>query len=429
MELNYGKTKIELSLPEQVRAAVLMPKKAQPLENPQKNIVEALRSPISSQPLNKIVKPGETICLVVNDSTRVARTELFLPLIVDELNRAGICDQDISIIFANGSHRPMSEQEMIAQIGEPMALRIRHYNHDSRDENNLVYMGDTKRGTPVFVNKIAAEADRLILTGSVVHHFFAGFGGGRKALVPGVAGWETIRKNHSLLLDPQARSGALQGNPVHEDLLQAAQMLKVDFILNTVLNEDKKIVAAFAGDMVVAHLAACDLVNQLNAVTVDEPADLVIASCGGYPKDINLYQAHKTLDNAMQALKPGGTLILLAECAEGIGSEIFEEWITRYSGFQEMEQALRENFVLGGHKAYTVSRLVKQARVYIMSELDSHPLVKLGFIPVQSVAEALDKVFEALNRPKTVIIPQGSLVLPCLNKGAKNVNGNNSSFT
>lgn len=414
MDLNYGHDKISIKLPPGVQADVLQTGKTEPLGDPKKSLLEALRRPVASAPLKEIVSPGESVCILVNDSTRLARSELFLPLLIDELCRAGVSEKDIFIVFANGSHRNMGENEMRALIGEETASRVAFCNHDSRDEENLVFKGETSFGTPVYINKMVAEADRRILTGSVVHHFFAGFGGGRKALVPGVAGWETIRKNHSLLLDDRARTGALEGNPVHEDLLEAAQLVGADFLLNTVLNEDKNIIGIFAGNMVEAHQAACEMVDQVNGVEIDRLYDVVIASAGGYPKDINLYQAHKALDNALEALKPGGRMVLLAQCAEGFGSAIFEEWAGRFNTFREMEEALRHEFILGGHKAYTVAKLLLKGTVYLVSGLDRQFAARVGFIPVLSVDEALEKIYNDGEKQSTCIIPQGSLVLPRL---------------
>jgi lactate racemase len=413
MDLNYGHDKISIKLPPGVEADVLQTVKTEPLEDPEKSLLEALRNPVASAPLRDIVTSGESVCILVNDSTRLARSEMFLPLLIDELCLAGIREKDIFIVFANGSHRNMDEKEMQALVGEKTASRVSLYNHDSRIEENLVFKGITSFGTPVYVNKMVAEADRRILTGSVVHHFFAGFGGGRKALVPGVAGWETIRKNHSLLLDDRACTGALDGNPVHEDLLEAAQFVGADFLLNTVLNEDKNIIGIFAGDMVKAHQAACEMVDWVNGVKIDRLYDVVIASAGGYPKDINLYQAHKTLDNALEAMKPGGRMVLLAQCSEGVGSAIFEEWAGKFNTFREMEEALRNEFVLGGHKAYTVAKLLLKGTVYLVSGLDRQFAASVGFVPVSSVDEALEQIYSDGEKPSTCIISQGSLVLPC----------------
>ncbi len=414
MKLAYGEQELSLELPEDVPSMLLQPNPVQPISGPEIALQEALRDPIASPPLRKLVQAGESICLLVNDSTRLARSEFFLPFLIDELKEAGIKKEDIFIVFTNGTHRPMDKKEMENLVGHDVANNIAMFNHDSKNEKELVYLGETSFKTPVYVNKKVLEADRRILTGSVVHHFFAGFGGGRKALMPGVAGFETIRKNHSLLLEEGAESGKLEGNPVHEDLLEAASMVGCDFLLNTVLNEKKQILGIFAGDMIKAHLKACDLVQKANGVELEQLADLVIASCGGYPKDINVYQAHKTLDNCIRAMKPGGKMILLAECPEGIGSAAYEEWATRYRKVEEVEAALRKNFMLGGHKAYTVARLLQRGDVYLVSALRHDTAKMLGFIPARSLQEAVREIYGDNQEQFTYIIPQGSITFPLI---------------
>jgi lactate racemase len=412
MLLNYGYDQLKLSLPPSTPWEVIKPAALEPLADPQQSIIEALQNPINSPPLDQIVKAGEKVCLLVNDSTRVARSELFLPPLIDTLIAAGIDKKDLSIVFTNGTHRPLSRAEMIEQVGEYAAGLAAMYNHDSKDTAGLVYVGETSFKTPVYVNRMVIEADRRILTGSVVHHFFAGFGGGRKALIPGVAGWDTIQKNHSLMLDDRACSGSLTGNPVHEDLLEAALMVGADFIVNTVLNERKELLGVFAGAMVEAHAAACRLADQANGIKLNRLAGVVIASCGGHPKDINLYQAHKALDNAMAALKPGGKLIFLAKCPEGVGSDNYLQWASRYKTLYELEAALSKDFVLGGHKAYAIARLLQRGRVYLLSDLPSEQARMLGFTPLASLEEGVELVYSANQELFTYVIPQGSLSIP-----------------
>lgn len=412
MELAYGKEKITFSIPTGVPCTLFDLKTPAPIENPCKKIKAILRDPIASSALEQFVRPGETVCILVNDATRLARSELFLPILLAELKGSGIAEKDISIVFTNGTHRPLSEAEMKKLVGDEVSARIRLFNHNCDHNDELVFMGRTSYQTPVWVNKRVVQADRRILTGSVVHHYFAGFGGGRKALVPGAAGRETIRKNHSLLLDDRAESGRLEGNPVHEDLLEGALLAGGGFLLNTVLDEQQELLGVFAGDMEQAHLSACALADQAYGVEVGEPADVVIAGCGGYPKDVNLYQAHKALDNAFKALKPGGKVIFAARCSEGIGSSLYEEWVDKFGSLHELEAALRNNFVLGGHKAYTVGKLLQKGQVYLVSDLKPEKASRFGFIPVNTMEEAIAEVYADNKDQLTYIMPQGSLSVP-----------------
>jgi len=414
MNLLYGKENLKLNLPVGTSRVELGLKEVPALADPEAEIIRALRNPINSKPLQEVVKPGETVCLLVNDSTRVARSEIFLPHIVAELKQAGIRPVDIFVVFTNGTHRPLNHDEMTSLVGPEISAEIAMYNHDC-NANDLVYYGKTSRGTPVSINVRVAQAHRLILTGSIVYHFFAGFGGGRKALVPGVAGVDTVNANHSLMLDQSAQSGVLQGNPVHEDLLEAARLVGGDFLFNVVLNENKQILGVFAGDMVEAHEAGCQMVRQVYGVSLDELADVVIASCGGHPKDINLYQAQKSLDNAARAVKEGGRLILLACCPEGTGSATYEDWALRYNSLAEIEKALQSSFQLGGHKAYAVAKVLAHCSVYLVSQLPPDKARRLGFIPATSLDEAVKTVFsDSFDATKTCIIPQGALTVPLL---------------
>ena len=412
MDLKYGHDTVTLKLPPGVNYELIKAKRVEPLADPCRSLRQALRDPIFSPPLKEVVNPGETVCLLVNDPTRLARSEFFLPLLIDELVQSGVREEDLFIVFTTGTHRPLSPEEMKGLVGESVATGIAMFNHDSRNNEELVFLGETSFKTPVYVNKRVLQADRRILTGSVVHHYFAGFGGGRKALIPGAAGWETISKNHSLMLDDRACSGRLEGNPVHEDLLEAALMVGGDFLLNTVLGDNKEILGIFGGDMIRAHLAACALADRVYGLEIDSLADVVIASCGGYPKDINVYQAHKSLDHAMRALKKGGRMVLLARCPEGIGSATYEEWAKKGLTLHELKEMLLRGFVLGGHKAYTMGRLLQQGSVYLVSDLDPEEARLLGFIPASSLEDAISEVYRDQKDLLTYIIPRGALVVP-----------------
>jgi hypothetical protein len=223
--LKYGLGKVTLELPGEWKVEEIPFRPYPALPEPEAAIRKALQEPIGSPPLRAIVRPGERVCILVNDSTRQARSELFLPLILEELNQAGVRDQDVLLVIATGSHRQATPEDVRALVGPEVAGRVAIYSHDARDQGLLTYLGATSRGTPVYVNSLVLKADRRLLTGSVVHHWFAGFGGGKKALVPGVAGDETIRRNHALMLDPASRTGVLDGNPAAEDMLEAARLV------------------------------------------------------------------------------------------------------------------------------------------------------------------------------------------------------------
>ena len=320
----YGRQEISFTLPDERVKNCLTMAQMQPLADPIRAIREALLHPIDSAPLPELIDAGDKVAIIVNDTTRIAHTDIFLPVIVEMLNERGVADEDITILFALGMHRPMTDEEMISQITEDLFRRLRTVNAQARHDADYIKIGTTSYGTPIAFHKDALAADKLILTGSVVHHFFAGFGGGRKALFPGVAHRETIRHNHSLMLDPHAVIGEIKTNPIYLDQVEGCEMHRPTFLLNTVLNEKKEFIGVFAGDYITAHEKACELVDRMNGVEIPREYPIVIVTCGGYPKDINIYQSQKTMDNAVCAVQEGGVVILLAACPEGSGNSEFD---------------------------------------------------------------------------------------------------------
>lgn len=418
-KLAYGKTHLDLTLPAGRVLAELAVADAPPLGRTLAEmrpvVQEALRNPIGTAPLRDKVRPGDKTVIVVNDQTRLARTELFLPVVLDELNAAGVADDDITCLFALGAHRALTDGEMAALVGEEAARRVRLVNHDCRDMANLVRVGRTSRGNEVLVNRRLVEADRVILTGSIVYHFFAGFGGGRKAIMPGCAALSTIQYNHSMMLDPKAAIASLDGNPVHEDLLEGARFVGPDFLVNVVLNDSHEIAGVFAGDMVEAHRAGCAFVDHLYRVPIKRQADIVVASCGGWPKDINVYQAQKTMDNAMEAVRLGGVVVLLAECPEGAGNDKYLAWMRRHRTREAIAEAIRTGFELGGHKAYAVTRLLARAEIIMVSAMKPADVEELLLTPAPSLDAAMAMAAERLGPDADVIVmPEGGLMLPQL---------------
>jgi nickel-dependent lactate racemase len=323
------------------------------------------------------------------------------------LNQAGVPDRRILGIFANGFHRPHTPAERRAVVGDEAFGRIELVDHATTDP--MTSLRPTRRGTPVAINQVVADVDRRILTGSIVHHWIAGYGGGRKAILPGVAAYETNVANHALMLEPGSRVGKLAGNPVHEDMIEAVAQLRPDFLLNSIVSPAGEITDVVAGDWIAAHEAGCAIVDRRFGVALAAPADVVIASCGGYPRDINVYQAQKALENALRAARPGGAVILVAECRDGHGSAPFLDWMRRHRSTAELEERLRREFVLGGHKAFGYARLLDQARVILVSALPDALARELWLEPAASVEAAL----AALDGAGTIVaMPHAAITYP-----------------
>lgn len=413
LQLRYGRSTRSLRIPDGVPYDTLAPNDVPPVTEPQAAILAALRDPIGTPPLREIVHPGERVAVLVNDVTRLVHSDVFLPVLIDELNSAGVPDENIFIVFALGIHRKQTPEEQRAIVGENIARRIRLMDHDCFDRDQLVNIGRTSFGNEVWVNRRVYDADRVILTGEIIYHLIAGYSGGRKSLIPGVAGAETTTFNHKFILDPRSRSGLLDGNPAHEDLLEACKLFDPDFLLNVILNPQGELVDVVAGHYDAAHRAGCKTVDRIYGVQLDEPYDVVVAAAGGFPVDIDLRQAHKGLENAARALRPGGTLIYFAECPDGAGIRAFEDWVAKYKSSEEMAVALHRNFVVGGHKAYWVVRLGEQARIHLVSGLPDSFVRQCHLIPTPEPEVTLQNTIAAANgRLRIAFMPYANFTLP-----------------
>jgi nickel-dependent lactate racemase len=416
IKLKYGNGYQQALLPGV--AAQLVPSDTSVPSTPEILIRQALREPLGTASPAEIFSAGEQVVIVTSDITRYTGSEIYLPILVEFLNAAGIADPDISIVIALGIHRRQTAAEHEKILG-PLYQRIAVYDHDCDDSAQLVDLGTTAAGIPVIVNRRVAEARRVIVTGTAGFHYFAGFGGGRKALVPGVAARATCMASHFSIFNPSpqrgkhplAIPGVLAGNPVHENLLEAARMLRCDLLLNTVLSPDKRIIGAYAGDLEQAHLAACRQVQQLYEVET-ERADLAIISAGGEPKDINLIQAQKALDYGSRAVREGGTIILLAACRDGFGHPQFFPWFD-YQDFDQFENALRANYQINGQTAHALLSKARRFRVILVSGFDAASCRTMGMEKAPNLQLALDLALEDLPaKAKIVVIPDGGLVLP-----------------
>ena len=383
-------------------------------------VLDAIYHPIDSEPIDKLLKPGQKVAFICNDPTRVANTHAFMPILVEELNKLGIKDQDMKVVFALGTHRKMTHEEMVEAVGQDVAGRLPMHNSDCNVPEDFAYFGQTSFGTPVLLNKLICDVDLVILTGTIVYHFFAGFGGGRKAVLPGVAAMETVRKNHSLMMSPKSQLGALHGNPVYDDQMEGVRLFAKNhkmFLFNVILDAKKQFLKIFAGNWDTAHQEACKYVEKVYGGEISQPADIVIASCGGYPKDINIYQLQKTMDNAWCAVKEGGVVIILGECEEGSGSAALEKALQENPSPDAIKAQLEKNFVIGAHKAFAITRLMKKAKFILVSALDKKIAQDLLFEAVDDVDEAIKLAEKQVGKDyKILLMPQGSLTVPLIKK-------------
>jgi nickel-dependent lactate racemase len=410
LTLKYGKGELSLEIPEARLSGVLLPVAAEPAGPGEEIVRGALENPVSSKRLVEIVSPGDSVAIVTSDITRPCPSRVMLPPVLEELSAAGIARDRVTIVFALGSHRKHSKAEMIQLVGEEIFRSYRCIDHDPGD---CVTLGTTRRGTPVQIFRPVAEADRRICLGNIEYHYFAGYSGGAKAIFPGVSTQEAIQANHSMMLREEARAGKLEGNPVREDLEEVLGVLGVDFILNVVLDPGKNILKAVAGHPLDAHREGCRFLDSHYRVPLEAPADIVLVSAGGYPKDINVYQAQKALDNAMHAVRPGGIVVWVASCREGLGSAVFEKWIMEAACPQDLLDRVKTHFELGGHKAAAIAMALRKASIFLVSDLDASLAKRFFAEPFDSLEAAIGEAFRRLGGQSTVlVIPYGSSTLP-----------------
>lgn len=352
-------------------------------------VKNALDNPIGTPSLKQIIKRknARNAVIVVNDITRPTPYSAMLPPLLEQLEQAGISSKNITLIVATGIHRHHSPEDNQMVFGLDICTKYKIAKHNCDD--NLVSIGTLSNGLDLVINRTVAEADLLITTGVVSLHYFAGYSGGRKSILPGISARQVIEANHKMMDDSRARLGNYEDNPVSRLMIEAARMAKVDFILNVVSFAKNEISYCTAGDVEAAWLDAVKYCEQINTIQINEPADIVIASCGGYPKDINMYQAQKALDAALLAVKPGGTIILTAECREGLGEETFQDWVENATCPQDIIDRFNTHFELGGHKAYAICRILEHAEILLVSELSDKVVKSMFMSPVESLEKAL----------------------------------------
>ena len=408
--LKYGQGRIEAELPEANFGGWLSPKPEKQTVDEDLLLAEALEKPLAAPRLRELVRPGEKICLVTSDITRPCPSSRLLPPVLAELAAAGTADDDITIVLALGIHRGHTDAEKAGLVGPEIFKRYRVIDHDPARCRRL---GRTSRGTPVDIFEEVAAADRRLALGNVEYHYFAGYSGG--AILPGVSSRETIQHNHRMMTRPEARAGRLEDNPVRLDIDELTEHLSVDFILNVILGEDKKIKAAFAGHHLAAHRAACRRLDEMYQTPLTEPADVVLVSAGGFPKDINVYQAQKALDNAARAVRPGGAIVWVGACDEGYGEEVFARWLQEASGPDDLIRRVKSDFQLGGHKAAAIALVLDRAKVFLVSNLTEDLARSLFVQPAADLPSALAAALaEAGPKARVLVMPQGGSTLPTL---------------
>ncbi len=410
----YGKQKLQMDFNHRYRVDIYAPEDAAPAPDQLEAVKLALESPEAEQILEHYRGCG-SVAVAINDKTRPVPHQYLLPPLLEALENHAIRRENIHLIIATGSHVPMPPSEFSKILPEDI---IRHYSvtsHDFNDHGSLIFLGLTGRGTPIWINRKYYEADLKIVVGNIEPHHFAGFSGGVKSAVIGLAGLHTIYKNHAMLIHPDSFIGKYDRNPLRQDIEELGRYAQIQLALNAILNDDKDIVHVLAGDPAQVMQKGIPLSRQICQVTANQRYDIVIASPGGYPKDINLYQSQKALTHGSLLCKDGGTVILLAACPEGSGSRLYEEFMKGvHSVDQIFEKFARQEFRIGPHKAFQFAREMKRIHVILVSDLPDELVRSLLLTPAKDLGQALAMAQSASGKdqPEIACLPRATNTIP-----------------
>jgi nickel-dependent lactate racemase len=419
VKLPYGKSEFKVTIPRENLLCVLQPHDL-PGASEEEEIRRAVCNPVKSKRIHEIAEKGDKVAIVISDITRRCPDNKIVPIVLSELSLAGVREQDVTIVVALGIHRKMQGNELTKKLGKDVYKRIKVLNHDYQDKKSLRYLGRTKTlRTPVWINREVVEADVKITTGVVEFHTFAGYSGGRKSISPGVAGRETILATHAAkaIDQPNVGIGVIKGNPIHEDMVEAAHLAGVDFIVNVVLNSKNELVRAAAGDLVCAHEELINIYDRIYKVEAPDQADIVI-SVPAYPKNINLFQATRAANNLVLVPKPTirqrGVIIIPATCQNGVGDETFYSWMKNAKHPQEIIDRAYEETRLVVDKPFILAKILNHTEVVISNSRTPDKIIReMHMIPVRDVQEGLKLAFKKLgSHAKVLVLLHGISTLP-----------------
>lgn len=405
-KLRYGTSFINIDI--DVEPIKIEPNEPSPTERSIKEVLYLTSD--GSKPLHSILKKGEKIAILCPDKTRDIKASILVPQLLEELFSWGIKPEDICIVLATGTHPPHTDEEKEKLLTQWTLERVKVVDHDCM--RDCVFIGRTSMGNNVYVNRIVAEADKVIMLGSITFHYFAGFSGGRKIILPGVSAKETIVFNHSMTFSEGAECGMLQDNPVHKDMVEAASLLKPCFLLNIVMGSNGEILKIITGDPFDAYELGCSFVESVYKVPIKEKVDFVIVSAGGVPYDTVFVQVHKAIKHASFALKEGGVMLVIAECSGGLPSEEFLNWFS-FKDPDALKAHLLKEYSISGQTAHSTWQMSKKFNIILLSKLNESIVEKMGLIPAKNKEEALSLCAKyTKNSYKCAIMPHGYFTLP-----------------
>jgi nickel-dependent lactate racemase len=410
--LPYGKTEVCVRIPTQSLLKTIEPNNVGAAKNPQSELESSLANPIGTKRLSEISKPGSKVALVLRDSDTSTNT-MIVSALLNELNYIEARDENVTVIVACDPLRDHQTWQQMPTLGESISSKIKVVRHDPKGMEH-VKVGQTSRGTVVFLNKAFVEADVKIVAGAIEPHPLAGYSSGVELVLPGVSGVESIRKNFLLALNKKVERGNIEGNPVYEDMVEAAGLARVDFCLNVVRNSGLEVVKAFAGDAEGSFGEAVKVVKGVCSVPVDSRADIVFVSPGGFPFDGSLFESLKCLDVAEELVKKGKSVVLVAECAHGLGDREFVEAASRHDDPKAVEKELKRNISVGKLVAYRFLTAVQNARLFLVSVVPDYLITQVyGVKSARTANDAYHYASDTAGKNgKVAFVPYGNLILP-----------------
>ena len=425
IKLKYHDGTIEIPTPPGKCIGTLEGRDIPEIHNPDEAIRKALDNPIESPPLRDMIPKDGRITIMVSDRTRNTRLDIVLPAILKYLENHGVPRERIHILICLGTHKPHTQENLVKLLGDDICSKFSYCESRHEQEERYVYVGTTPRGTPIHFRQEALESKLLISSGGITFHYFAGFSGGRKGFLPGCASFKTVQHNHKMTYiaapdghftrNPACESAKMDGNPVSDDMEDAFRLMPVpSFLVNVILNPKGEIASIFTGDVQKAHRAGCSEFKNLYTLPIKEQADLVLASPGGYPLDINLLQSHKSMVNAVRTVKPGGRMLVTAHCVEGINLDKYPDFVKEH-GHEELANELQRNYEILGGTTDNLMSMADKVRIYLVSNLPSEYVKILGMTPVNASNEGWDTVFSGLgNSSSYYVMPNASKFMPVI---------------
>jgi nickel-dependent lactate racemase len=409
MDILYCKDTTSIDIPEENLAGVVRPNDVK-IGDERNTIFNAIQNPINSKDFEEFLKDAKDVLFIVNDGTRPTPTAKILDIIYDNIK-----DKNVKFIIATGVHRAPTEEEFQFIFGGHLTgLRDRIFIHDAKKEEDMVFIGKSKNDTEMYVNKLGVEADKIVIISSVEPHYFAGYTGGRKSFLPGIASYKTIEQNHRFAMRKEAQPLVLEGNPVNDDMEDAIKTImdKEIFSIMAVLDRHQNIYAATAGHIYDSFHAAIEKANEVFAVKIDSRADVVV-SVAPYPMDVDLYQSQKAIENGKMALKEGGIIILVSKCRDGIGDETFYKLLASSSNAEEVLSTIDKGYKLGYHKAARIVEASKKGEIWAVTDLEDEIIEKAFMKPFPSIQEALDAAILKMGKDaKVLFLMDGSVTVP-----------------